>query len=142
MAIERTLSILKPSAVRDNHIGAILAKFEQAGLSIVAAKMIHMSEKQAEAFYGVHREKPFFGELVEAMTSGPVLVQVLEGEDAIRKNRDVMGATNPADAAPGTIRAEFASSITENAVHGSDAPETAAEEIRFFFDDKDIYSKR
>jgi nucleoside-diphosphate kinase len=142
MAIERTLSILKPSAVRDNHIGAILAKFEAAGLRIVAAKMIRMSREQAEAFYGVHRDKPFFGELVEAMTSGPVLVQVLEGADAIRMNRDVMGATNPADAAPGTIRAEFATSITENAVHGSDAPETAAEEIRFFFDDRDIHSER
>ena len=138
MASERTLSIIKPSAVRDNHIGAILAKFEAAGLEIVAAKMIHMTDEQAGEFYGVHREKPFFGELVEAMTSGPVVVQVLEGEDAIRTNRDVMGATNPADAAPGTIRAEFADSITHNAVHGSDAPETAKVEISYFFNASEI----
>lgn len=142
MGIERTLSIIKPSAVRDNHIGAILAKFEAAGLRIVAARMMHLSPERAGAFYAVHKEKPFFGELVDAMASGPVMVQVLEGENAIRVNRDVMGATNPADAAPGTIRAEFATSITENAVHGSDAPDTAAAEIRFFFDEKDIHSNR
>lgn len=142
MAIERTLSIIKPSAVRDNHIGAILTKFEAAGLRIVAAKMLHMSDAQAEAFYDIHREKPFFGELVEAMTSGPVMIQVLEGAEAIRTNRDVMGATNPADAEPGTIRAEFANSITENAVHGSDAVDTAAAEIKFFFDETDIHSQR
>jgi len=141
MAKERTLSIIKPSAVRDNHIGAILAKFEAAGLKIVAAKMLQMSREQAEAFYGVHRERPFFGELVEFMMSGPVMVQVLEGDNAIQVNRDVMGATNPADAAPGTIRAEFANSITENAVHGSDAPETAAVEIAFFFDNDEILSR-
>ncbi|MGR8919349.1 MAG: nucleoside-diphosphate kinase [Gammaproteobacteria bacterium] len=139
MAIERTLSIVKPSAVRDNHIGGIYAKFEAAGLKIVAARMLHMSREQAEAFYGVHRERPFFDELVEFMTSGPVMVQVLQGENAIQVNRDVMGATNPAEAAPGTIRAEFANSITENAVHGSDAPETAATEIAFFFDDAEIF---
>ncbi|MEQ8232906.1 MAG: nucleoside-diphosphate kinase [Gammaproteobacteria bacterium] len=141
MAKERTLSIVKPSAVRDNHIGAILAKFEAAGLRIVAARMLQMSREQAEAFYGVHREKPFFDELVEFMMSGPVMVQVLEGDNAIQVNRDVMGATNPADAAPGTIRAEFATSITENAVHGSDAPETAAVEIAFFFDKDEILSR-
>lgn len=141
MAKERTLSIIKPSAVRDNHIGAILAKFEAAGLKIVAAKMLQMSREQAEAFYGVHRERPFFGELVEFMMSGPVMVQVLEGDNAIQVNRDVMGATNPADAAPGTIRAEFANSITENAVHGSDAAETAAVEIAFFFDNDEILSR-
>ncbi|MEQ8662110.1 MAG: nucleoside-diphosphate kinase [Gammaproteobacteria bacterium] len=141
MARERTLSIIKPSAVRDNHIGAILAKFEAAGLTIVAARMLRMSREQAEAFYGVHREKPFFDELVESMMSGPVMVQVLEGDNAIQVNRDVMGATNPAQAAPGTIRAEFAASITENAVHGSDAPETAAVEIAFFFDNDEILSR-
>ena len=142
MALERTLSIIKPRAVRDNHIGAILAKFEAADLVIVAAKMMRLSRQQAEAFYGVHRDKPFFDELVEFMTSGPVMVQVLEGDNAIQVNRDVMGATNPADAAPGTIRAEFANSITENAVHGSDAPETAATEIEFFFSAGDICSPR
>ncbi len=141
MAIERTLSIIKPSAVRDNHIGAILAKFEAADLVIVAAKMMHLSREQAEAFYGVHKAKPFFDELVEFMTTGPVMVQVLEGENAIQVNRDVMGATNPADAAPGTIRAEFANSITENAVHGSDAPDTARTEIAFFFDGSEIHSR-
>lgn len=138
MAIERTLSIVKPSAVAANHIGAILAKLEQAGLKIVAAKMVHLSRAEAEDFYGVHRERPFFGELVDFMISGPIMVQALEGENAIKVNRDVMGATNPADAAPGTIRAEFGKDISENAVHGSDAPETAANEIRFFFDDAAI----
>ena len=141
MAIERTLSIIKPGAVRDNHIGGIVAKFEAAGLHVAATKMIRMSEAQAGDFYGVHREKPFFGELVEFMTYGPVVVQVLEGENAIQVNRDVMGATNPANAAPGTIRAEFATSITENAVHGSDGPDTARNEISFFFKDSEIFSR-
>ncbi len=141
MAIERTLSIIKPGAVRDNHIGGIVAKFEAAGLRVIAQKMIRMSEAQAGDFYGVHREKPFFGELVEFMTYGPVVVQVLEGENAIQANRDVMGATNPANAAPGTIRAEFATSITENAVHGSDGPDTARTEINFFFKDGEIFSR-
>ena len=142
MAIERTLSIIKPSAVRANHVGAILAKFEAAGLRIAAARMTQMSRAQAEAFYGIHRDKPFFGELVDFMVSGPVMVQVLEGEHAIQRNRDVMGATNPANAEPGTIRAEFATSITENAVHGSDAPETAATEIAFFFPSAEIFAAR
>lgn len=141
MATERTLSIIKPGAVRDNHIGGIVAKFEAAGLRVAATKMIRMSEAQAGDFYGVHREKPFFGELVEFMTYGPVVVQVMEGENAIQVNRDVMGATNPANAAPGTIRAEFATSITENAVHGSDAPDTARSEISFFFKDSEIFSR-
>lgn len=133
MAQERTLSIIKPNAVAKNVIGAILARFEEAGLRIVAARMVHMSKEQAAAFYAVHQGKPFYDELVGFMTSGPVMVQVLEGEDAVAKNRDVMGATNPANAAPGTIRADFADSLTENAVHGSDAAETAAVEIAFFF---------
>ncbi|MCC6706197.1 MAG: nucleoside-diphosphate kinase [Gammaproteobacteria bacterium] len=141
MAIERTLSIIKPGAVRDNHIGGIVAKFEAAGLRVIAQKMIRLSEAQAGDFYGVHRERPFFGELVEFMTYGPVVVQVLEGENAIQANRDVMGATNPANAAPGTIRAEFATSITENAVHGSDGPDTARTEIAFFFKDSEIFSR-
>jgi nucleoside-diphosphate kinase len=141
MAIERTLSIIKPGAVRDNHIGGIVAKFEAAGLRVVAQKMIRLSEAQAGDFYGVHRERPFFGELVEFMTYGPVVVQVLEGENAIAANREVMGATNPANAAPGTIRAEFATSITENAVHGSDGPDTAKSEISFFFKDSEIFSR-
>lgn len=142
MAIERTLSIIKPSAVRDNHIGAIIDKFEAAGLKVVAARMMRLTQEQAGAFYGIHRSKPFFGELVEFMTIGPVLVQVLEGENAIQVNRDVMGATNPANAAPGTIRAEFAASITENAVHGSDAPDTAQTEIAFFFPEAEIFTGR
>jgi nucleoside-diphosphate kinase len=141
MATERTLSIVKPSAVAANHIGGILAKLEQAGLKIVAAKMVQLARDQAEAFYGVHRERPFFGELVEFMISGPILVQVLEGENAIKVNRDVMGATNPAEAAPGTVRAEYGKDISENAVHGSDAPDTAATEIAFFFDEDSIYSR-
>ncbi len=141
MAIERTLSIIKPSAVRDNHIGAILHKFEAAGLKIVAAKMMHLSDQQAGEFYAVHKSKPFFGELVEFMTNGPVMVQVLEGENAIQANRDIMGATNPADAKPGTIRAEFADSITENAVHGSDASDTARTEIEFFFKATEIHAR-
>ena len=133
MATERTLSIIKPDATRRDLTGAINRKFEETGLRIVAQKRIRLSREQAEAFYAVHRERPFFGELTEFMASGPVVVQVLEGEDAIARNRQVMGATNPADAAEGTIRAEFAESVGENAVHGSDAPETAAEEIAFFF---------
>ncbi|HMB47844.1 MAG TPA: nucleoside-diphosphate kinase [Afifellaceae bacterium] len=138
MAIERTFSIIKPDATERNLTGKIIDKFESAGLRVVASKRIHMSREQAEGFYAVHKERPFFGELVEFMMSGPVVVQVLEGEDAIAKNREVMGATNPAEAAPGTIRAEFARSIGENSVHGSDAPETAAEEIKFFFTDAEI----
>ena len=138
MATERTFSIIKPDAVAKNVIGEIYARFEKAGLRIVAARMLHLTREQAEGFYAVHRERPFFGELVEFMTSGPVMVQVLEGEDAIAKNREVMGATNPEEAAPGTIRADFAEEITENAVHGSDGPDTAAEEIAFFFGDGGI----
>lgn len=138
MAVERTISIIKPDAVAKNVIGEIYSRFERAGLRIVAAKMMQLTQEQAEAFYAVHRERPFFGELVRFMTSGPVMVQVLEGENAIAKNREVMGATNPKDAAPGTIRADFAESIDENAVHGSDAPETAANEIRFFFSAEEL----
>lgn len=141
MATERTLSIVKPSAVADNHIGAILNKFEAAGLKIVAAKMLQLSQEQAEGFYAVHSERPFFGELVEFMMSGPIMVQVLEGENAIAQNREIMGATNPAEAAAGTIRAEFGKDISENAVHGSDAPETAKTEIAFFFSDDEIVSR-
>ena len=133
MALERTFSIIKPDATKRNLTGKIVAKFEDAGLRIVASKRIKMTLAQAQAFYGVHSERPFFGELCEFMISEPVVVQVLEGEGAIAKNREVMGATNPADAAAGTIRAEFALSVGENSVHGSDAPETAAEEIAFFF---------
>ena len=133
MAVERTLSIIKPDAVAKNVIGEIYSRFEKAGLRIVAAKMLHLSQEQAGGFYDVHKERPFFKDLVEFMTSGPVVVQVLEGEGAIAKNREVMGATNPKEAAPGTIRADFASTIDENAVHGSDAPETAEREIGFFF---------
>ncbi len=133
MPVQRTLSIVKPDAVGKNHIGEIYARFEAAGLKIVAAKMLHLSEAQAKAFYAVHAERPFYMELVNFMMSGPVMVQVLEGEDAIAKNREVMGATNPAEAAEGTIRKDFAESVEANAVHGSDAPETAAQEIAFFF---------
>ena len=133
MPVERTLSIIKPNAVAKNAIGPILSRFEAAGLRIVAARMLHLGKAQAEAFYAVHQGKPFFAELVDFMTSGPVMIQALEGEDAVAKNRDLMGATNPANAAPGTIRADFADSFTENAVHGSDAPDTAAVEIAFFF---------
>ncbi len=138
MAVERTISIIKPDAVAKNVIGEIYTRFEKAGLRIVAAKMMHLTREQAEAFYAVHKERPFFNDLVDFMTSGPVMVQVLEGEDAIARNREVMGATNPAEAAPGTIRADFAESIDENAVHGSDAPETAAAEIDFFFKPEEI----
>jgi nucleoside-diphosphate kinase len=133
MAQERTLSIIKPDAVAKNAIGAILGRFEAAGLRVVAAKMKHLSRKEAEGFYAVHRERPFFAALVEFMTSGPVMIQVLEGEDAIAKNRELMGATDPKKAAPGTIRADFAESIDANAVHGSDGPDTAREEIAYFF---------
>ncbi len=133
MAIERTISIIKPDAVAKNVIGEIYNRFEKAGLQIVAARMEHLSEEKAGAFYAVHKERPFYGELVAFMTSGPVMVQVLEGEDAIQKYREIMGATNPAEAAPGTIRADFAKSIDENAVHGSDGPDTAKTEIEFFF---------
>lgn len=138
MAVEHTLSIIKPDAVGNNHIGEIYAIFEKAGLKIVAAKMMHLSEEQAGAFYAVHKERPFYNDLVSFMTSGPVMVQALEGENAIAKHREVMGATNPAEAADGTVRKLFASSIDENACHGSDAPETAAEEIKFFFGDDGI----
>ncbi len=133
MALERTFSIIKPDATRRNLTGKINAKFEDAGLRIVAQKRIHMTKEQAGKFYEVHAERPFYDELCEFMSSAPVVVQVLEGENAIAKNREVMGATNPADAAPGTIRAEFAESVGENSVHGSDAPETAAIEIAYFF---------
>lgn len=135
MAAERTLSIVKPNAVAKNVIGKIYTRFEDAGLKIVAARMMHLTKKEAEEFYAVHKERPFFNDLVSFMTSGPVMVQALEGADAVQKNRDLMGATNPAEAAPGTIRADFADSLEANAAHGSDAPETAAEEIKFFFPD-------
>lgn len=141
MAIERTISIIKPDAVAKNVIGKIYSRFEKAGLKIIAAKMMHLSKEQAEGFYAVHKDRPFFGELVAYMTSGPMMVQVLEGEGAIAKNREVMGATNPADAAPGTIRADFAEDITENAVHGSDAAETAAVEIAYFFKADEVCSR-
>jgi nucleoside-diphosphate kinase len=141
MAIERTLSIIKPDAVAKNVIGQIYSRFEQAGLKIVAARMMHLSRAEAEAFYAVHRERPFFKDLVDFMTSGPVMVQVLEGESAISKNRDLMGATDPRKAAPGTIRADFADSIDANAVHGSDAAETAQAEVAFFFPGMDIHSR-
>lgn len=138
MSVERTISIIKPDAVAKNVIGDIYSRFEKAGLRIVAAKMLQLSEERAGEFYAVHKERPFFGELVAFMTSGPVMVQVLEGEDAIAKNREVMGATNPKEAAPGTIRADFAESIDENAVHGSDGPDTAKAEIAFFFSDDEV----
>ena len=138
MAVQRTLSIIKPDAVAKDIIGEINKRFETAGLHIIAAKMLHLSEAQAKGFYAVHKERPFYKDLVVYMQSGPVLVQVLEGEDAIQKNRDVMGATNPAEAAAGTIRADFAQSVEENAVHGSDGPETAKEEIAFFFNADEI----
>ena len=133
MAIERTFSIIKPDAVAKNVIGKIYSRFESNGLKVVASKMLHMSKEQAGGFYAVHKERPFYNDLVEFMTSGPVMVQVLEGENAILKNREIMGATNPAEAAEGTIRADFAETVDENAVHGSDAPETAAQEIEYFF---------
>ncbi|MBK8083699.1 MAG: nucleoside-diphosphate kinase [Devosia sp.] len=138
MAIERTFSIIKPDAVRRNLIGKILTKFEDAGLRPVAMKKIHMTRAQAEGFYAVHKERPFFGELVEQMIASPVVVQVLEGENAVLRNREIMGATNPGNAAEGTIRKEFALNMGENSVHGSDSPENAAIEIRFFFSDDEI----
>jgi nucleoside-diphosphate kinase len=141
MAVERTLSIIKPDAVRKNAIGQIIARFEKAGLRVVAARMKHLSRAEAEGFYAVHRERPFFKDLVDFMVSGPVLVQVLEGKDAIAKNRELMGATDPKKAAKGTIRADFADSIDANAVHGSDGPETARTEIAYFFPACEVYSR-
>jgi nucleoside-diphosphate kinase len=141
MAVERTFSILKPDAVAKNVIGQILSRFEAAGLKIVAARMMHLSRAQAEGFYAVHRERPFFKDLVDFMVSGPVLVQVLEGDNAILKNRELMGATDPKKAAKGTIRADFAESIDANAVHGSDGPDTARTEIAFFFPGYEVFSR-
>ncbi|MDQ8022456.1 MAG: nucleoside-diphosphate kinase [Moraxellaceae bacterium] len=141
MAIERTLSIIKPDAVAKNVIGKIYQRFEDAGLKIIAAKLVHLSEVEAGQFYAVHKERPFFKDLVSFMISGPVMIQVLEGEGAIAKNRELMGATDPKKAAPGTIRADFAESIDANAVHGSDAPETAAVEVSFFFAGLNVYSR-
>lgn len=138
MSVERTLSIIKPDGVEKNLIGEIYSRFERAGLHIVGAKMLHLSQEQAEGFYAVHKERPFFADLVAYMTSGPVVVQALEGEGAVAKNRELMGATNPDDAEAGTIRADFAKSIEENVVHGSDGTDTAAEEIRFFFGDDGV----
>ncbi len=138
MAIERTLSIIKPDGVAKNVIGEIYSRFEKGGLRIVAAKMVHLSEARAQQFYAVHKERPFYNDLVAFMTSGPVMVQVLEGDNAIARNREIMGATNPKDAEPGTIRADFAETVDENAVHGSDAAETAKQEITFFFQDDEI----
>jgi nucleoside-diphosphate kinase len=141
MALERTLSIIKPDAVRKNAIGQILARFEAAGLRIVAARMMFLSRAEAEGFYAVHRGRPFFADLVQFMTSGPVLVQVLEGDNAIAKNRELMGATDPKKAEKGTIRADFAASIDANAVHGSDAPDTAKTEIGYFFPACEVFSR-
>ena len=141
MALEQTLSIIKPDAVSANNIGAILSRFEKAGLKIVGAKMVHMGTEQAKAFYAVHAHRPFFQELVSFMIEGPVLVMVLEGDNAIAKNRELMGATNPKEAAAGTIRADFAKSIDKNAVHGSDSSETAKKEIAFFFKQQEIFSR-
>lgn len=141
MATERTLSIIKPDAVAKNVIGKIYSRFEEAGLQVVAAKMLHLDREQAESFYVVHKERPFYNDLVSFMTSGPVMVQVLEGENAIAGNREVMGATNPQEAAPGTIRAEFADNVEENAVHGSDGPDTARTEIDFFFRPDEIFPR-
>jgi nucleoside-diphosphate kinase len=141
MALERTLSIVKPDGVSRNLIGEVYRRFEQAGLSVIAARMLHLSQREAEGFYAVHRERPFFKDLVRYMTSGPVVVQVLEGESAITRNREIMGATDPKKAAQGTIRAEFALSIEQNVVHGSDAPETAAQEIAYFFRTTELHSR-
>jgi nucleoside-diphosphate kinase len=141
MALERTLSIVKPDAVKKNVIGRILARFEEAGLRVIAARMMHLSRAEAEGFYAVHRERPFFRDLVDFMISGPVMVQVLEGDNAIARNRDLMGATDPKKAAKGTIRADFAASIDANAVHGSDAPDTARVEIAYFFPACEIFSR-
>ena len=141
MAVERTLSIIKPDAVAKNVIGEIYARFEKAGLKVVAARMTHLSRNDAEGFYAVHKGRPFFKDLVEFMISGPVMIQLLEGDSAIQKNRDLMGATDPKKAAKGTIRADFAQSIDANAVHGSDAPETAAVEIAYFFPQSQVHSR-
>jgi nucleoside-diphosphate kinase len=141
MAVERTLSIIKPDAVAKNVIGEIYSRFEKAGLKIIAARMVHLSRSDAEGFYAVHRGRPFFDDLVQFMSSGPVMIQVLEGENAIQKNRDLMGATDPRKAAAGTIRADFAQSIDANAVHGSDAPETARDEVAYFFPQHQVYSR-
>jgi len=141
MAVEQTLSIIKPDGVQKNLIGEIYSRFEKAGLEVVAAKMMHLSTEQAQGFYAVHKERPFFNDLVAYMTSGPVMVQALQGENAVAKNRDIMGATNPADAEAGTIRADFAESIEENIVHGSDAAETAAVEIAYFFGDDGVCTR-
>ena len=141
MSIERTFSIIKPDAVAKNVIGQIYARFEAAGLRIIASRMLHLSPDQAGAFYAVHKERPFYKDLVAYMSSGPVMVQVLEGENAILRNREIMGATNPANADPGTIRADFATSVEANAVHGSDAPETAAQEIAFFFSTLELHAR-
>ena len=141
MVIERTLSIVKPDGVQRDLIGEVYRRFEEGGLRIVAAKMLHLTTRQAEGFYEVHRERPFYRELVDYMTSGPVMVQVLEGDHAIDRNREIMGATNPTDAAAGTIRADFASSIQENVVHGSDGPDTAAREIDYFFDSSELCTR-
>lgn len=140
MPVERTLSIIKPDAVAKNAIGEIIARFEKGGLRVAAAKMVRLSRQQAEQFYSVHKERPFFDGLVSFMCSGPVVVQVLEGENAILRNREIMGATNPKDAAAGTVRADYAESIDHNAVHGSDAPETAKKEISFFFKPEEVLS--
>ena len=141
MALERTLSIVKPDGVSRNLIGEVCRRFEQAGLSIVASRMRHLSQREAEAFYAVHKARPFYGDLVRYMTSGPVVVQVLEGEGAIAKNREIMGATDPKKAAPGSIRADLAESIERNVVHGSDSPETAAQEIAFFFSSTELHPR-
>jgi nucleoside-diphosphate kinase len=141
MALERTLSIVKPDGVKGNLIGEVYRRFEKAGLSIIAARMLRLSQREAEGFYAVHRERPFFKDLVRYMTSGPVIVQVLEGDRAIARHRDIMGATDPKQAAPGTIRADFASSIEQNVVHGSDAPETAAREIAYFFSITELHPR-
>jgi len=141
MALERTLSIIKPDAVKKNAIGKILARFEAAGLRVVAARMMHLSREQAEGFYAVHRQRPFFRDLVQFMTSGPVLIQVLEGENAIAKNRELMGATDPRKAERGTIRADFADSIDANAVHGSDSPDSARMEVAYFFPACEVFSR-
>ena len=142
MAVERTLSIIKPDAIAKNVIGEIISRFEKGGLQVVAAKMLQLDDELAGGFYAEHKERPFYNDLVEFMTSGPVIVQVLEGEDAITKNRDLMGATNPAEAAAGTIRADFAQSIDANAVHGSDSPTSAEREISYFFKSEEVCSRQ
>ena len=141
MTKEQTLSIIKPDAVAQNQIGNIIEYFERDGLSVVAAKMVHLTTEQAKSFYAIHKDRPFFTELVEFMTSGPVLIMVLEGENAVTRNREIMGATDPTKAAPGTIRSDFATSIDRNAVHGSDSPENAKKEVSFFFKSNEIYSR-